>query len=482
MGQITDGVLGNVPDHIEWSIQLLSVLRLHYTEFRRCQRGATAILFAITSVVVMIAMGGTIDYIRLVSIKTKMQSIIDAAVILSARAITVAQTDEAAIEAIAKNYIDKYADTSLTNPSVIVAVNLQARRVNIDMRVDAQTYFNMPLLDRKMNASATAEVIGQMPICVLGLDNSLMGTVTLRQSARLTANGCAVYSNSAQANSITVDFGGRLIAELVCSAGGGYGDIQPALTKDCPPLEDPLAGRAPPSTDVCDHTDKAIGIEKSIMTSELGQALSTTGEVAPELLTSEFETITTDGATLTESGGQTASEGGIVVLSPGVYCGGILIGGNASVELEPGVYVLRDGPLYVTENARLYGRNVGFYFKGDSATLYFDAQTSISLTAPATGTLAGLLFYEDPLAKNGRLFSILSDDARELTGTIYLSGGTLVVDADQPVADQSAYTAIVARRLALYAGPHLVLNTNYHDTDVPVAIETQYNMGVRLVN
>ena len=99
---------------------------------------------------------------------------------------------------------------------------------------------------------------------------------------------------------------------------------------------------------------------------------------------------------------------------------------------------MKDGPLYVAEGARLSGRGVGFFFSGDDATLYFDSSSSISLSAPSDGLLAGLLFFEDPAARDARLFSILSDDARELTGTIYLPGGTLVVDADRPIADQSA--------------------------------------------
>ena len=37
-----------------------------------------------------------------------------------------------------------------------------------------------------------------------------------------------------------------------------------------------------------------------------------------------------------------------------------------------------------------------------------------------------------------------------------------------PIADRSAYTAIVARMMTLYGGPNLVLNTNYDITDVPV--------------
>ena len=55
-----------------------------------------------------------------------------------------------------------------------------------------------------------------------------------------------------------------------------------------------------------------------------------------------------------------------------------------------------------------------------------------------------------------------------LLGTIYLSRGTFKVDANSPVADVSAYTVVIAKKISLFEGPHLVLNTNYSQTDIPV--------------
>ncbi len=67
-----------------------------------------------------------------------------------------------------------------------------------------------------------------------------------------------------------------------------------------------------------------------------------------------------------------------------------------------------------------------------------------------------------------RLHKISSNNARNLLGTIYLSRSILLVDADAPVADASAYTAIITGRLWLQAGPTLTLNANYSKTTVPV--------------
>ena len=176
------------------------------------------------------------------------------------------------------------------------------------------------------------------------------------------------------------------------------------------------------------------------------------------------------------------------ILTPGVYCGGLRITANASVDLQPGVYVIKDGPFIVDGTASLTGEYVGFVMSGAASVFSFDENTEISLGAPKEGPMAGLLFYEqlDPNLKGGAFRSIFttlgdlaalgamrthrirSNNARQLLGTFYLPNSILKVDANGAVADESAYTAIVVRRLWLLEGPNLVLNADYAATDVPV--------------
>ena len=82
--------------------------------------------------------------------------------------------------------------------------------------------------------------------------------------------------------------------------------------------------------------------------------------------------------------------------------------------------------------------------------------------------MAGLLFFEDPNSGPLRIHNIRSAHAYNLTGTIYLPKGNLLVDPTANVAEKSAYTAIIAKRLIVDNGPSLVLNTNYGATKVPV--------------
>jgi hypothetical protein len=186
--------------------------------------------------------------------------------------------------------------------------------------------------------------------------------------------------------------------------------------------------------------------------------------------------------------------GGTQILEPGVYCKGLKITDKAVVTLRPGIYIIKDGPLVVDKGATLEGADVGIYLTGRRSNLVFAAASTINLSAPKDGPLAGILIFDDPsgakapaippyplpiplvgellgaLQPGGppREHKILSDNARLLLGTIYMPQGRLIIDASKPIADKSAYTVMVVRRIDLHAGPNLVLNSDYSATEVPV--------------
>ncbi|MGL5137706.1 MAG: hypothetical protein ACRC7G_08050, partial [Beijerinckiaceae bacterium] len=159
---------------------------------------------------------------------------------------------------------------------------------------------------------------------------------------------------------------------------------------------------------------------------------------------------------------------GTVVLKPGVYCKGLKITKDAKVTLDPGVYIIKDGKLVVDHSASMVGVNVGFFLTGGNAQFEFKKDTTISLTAPKDGALAGLLFFEDRTTAKGSKHAIESNNAHTLLGTVYLPQGYLHIDANAPISNKAAYTIIVAARIEMISGPELVLNANYGATDVPV--------------
>ncbi|MGA9659610.1 MAG: hypothetical protein WBQ60_10980 [Asticcacaulis sp.] len=66
------------------------------------------------------------------------------------------------------------------------------------------------------------------------------------------------------------------------------------------------------------------------------------------------------------------------------------------------------------------------------------------------------------------MFTIASGNVSQLLGTIYIPEANLVIDTPGQVAQDSAWSVIVAKRLTLRKNPVLVINNNYVGSGVPV--------------
>jgi hypothetical protein len=154
-----------------------------------------------------------------------------------------------------------------------------------------------------------------------------------------------------------------------------------------------------------------------------------------------------------------------VVLLPGVHCGNIVAGKNATITLLPGEHYFQKGKLVLNENAVLNGDNVVLVF-GKEADFQFKDSSQIRLSGRRQGAYAG--FVVATTRDNDRTFEISSTAARQLLGTVYVPNATLLVKGKNRVADQSAWTVIVAKAIKLEENPDLVINKNYAGSSVPV--------------
>jgi Flp pilus assembly protein TadG len=390
----------------------------------RDRRGNAVVLFALALPVLLGAVGLAVDYTIMNGDRTKMQSAADAAALNAARELQLAPNGTNDVAATARAYAQATLAKAVPGLRTQVTANvLDSSTVQVAITATYQPAVFRVIAPAPVQLSvlAVARSAGY-PICALGLDSGGAGTIHLEANAQVTAKDCSVYSDSKSTQGLRSVQSAVLTAGMICSVGGKVGsnaNFTPAPLTDCPSLADPLASRAPPPVDGC----KAMGLVIN---------------------------------------GQTTT------LTPGTYCSGLTVTGGANVTLTPGVYVIKDGPLVVDTGSSFRANNAGIYMLGNKTTLLFDSDTSISLTAPTDGPMAGILLFEDRGAQPLRQHQILSNNAPVLLGTIYLPMGRLVIDAQKPIAHMSAYTIIVARRMELYSGPNLVLNANYGVTDVPV--------------
>lgn len=401
-----------------------ALIRQQLERLRNDERGGALILFGVALPALLMGAGVVVDYGILSEHRTAFQAAADASALAAAREFRLANASATTVQSVA----EKFAATSLkaTNHSGTIAASVDLRKMTVTVEINTIARTNiMHMFGTEtvaVGAKATARVLGSASICVIGLEKDKNETIYLEKEAKLEAPECAVYSNSNQAQGLKAMQNSSIRARFICSAGGSYKDkydsFLPSPTLDCPVMADPLASRPPPPIGGCTATDLKV----------------------------------------------TTS----ITLSPGTYCGGIRISKAASVSMNPGVYVFKDGPLDVSGGASLKGVNVGIYLNGVGSVIRFDANTKIDLTAPRDGVLAGILFYEDRTSPINQKHEILSNDAKVLLGTIYLPQNELNIAANKPVAAESAYTIVVARRFTLSAGPTMVLNAKYSSTNIPV--------------
>ena len=395
----------------------------------KSREGNFAVSFALAAPVLLGLAAGGMDMFLVHSQKSAIQNSVDAAALAAVREASLKGWDEKTAKAISEhvvksNYLTHHASKNYYE--VETEVDKTNKQVTVTVKQDHYPYFYSSFFSSpQIVRSATATAAGKTNICAIGLNPSASHTISLNDDALLTAPNCAVYSNSAAVDGMSSIKGASMVADLACSAGG-FGGAARNYNKlpitDCPPMEDPLKLRTPPS--YSSTTCKASALELK------------DDEVVHRL-------------------------------TPGVYCDGLTIKSGTQVILDPGIYVFKDGPLTLAANGTLFGRGIGIYFTGTGSTFSLASGSTVDLEAAKSGSMAGLIFFQDRSSAIGD-FVLRSNNASNLLGTIYLPNGNFIIDTNSKVADASAYTAIVARSIQLQRKPNVVLNTNYESTDVPV--------------
>jgi Flp pilus assembly protein TadG len=389
--------------------------------------GNVALTFALLLPALLAAAGAAFDYSRYHSARTSLQEVADAAAIAGARQFFLNAESSSAAEAVARQTAENAIGAQAADLGAVVGAEADTQLSRVDVKISAKlssTLLSAIVADGfDITVDAAAEARGGgAGTCIIGLDPSARDTLMLNANAKIDGPRCAVYSNSTSNAGLAAFRNARIESGLTCTSGGYAGgamNFSPMPLTDCPPREDPLANRPEPVVGACNHTRKQVDNFKGS-------------------------------------------------LDPGVYCGGLVINGASDVTLNPGIYVIKGGPLEVLRTSKVRGENVGLFFTGKNADLYFQETSDISLSGPLSGVMAGVLIWQQNDPRAAKMFEVRSTKVHTLTGTIYLPNSTFYASVDAPVAQSSAYTAIVARKIALDGNVELVLNDDYGSTSVPV--------------
>jgi hypothetical protein len=132
-----------------------------------------------------------------------------------------------------------------------------------------------------------------------------------------------------------------------------------------------------------------------------------------------------------------------------VYCGGITISNNAIVNVSAGTYVLAGGGLSVTGNGAIKGTGVTFYNTEKPGfaykPIYTQDQANLTLAAPTSGPMAGMLMFQDRSITSTAL-NILGGGGG-LEGALYFPTTKLEWSSQQ--TNTVKYTIIVADTISI---------------------------------
>jgi Flp pilus assembly protein TadG len=130
------------------------------------------------------------------------------------------------------------------------------------------------------------------------------------------------------------------------------------------------------------------------------------------------------------AGGQTQSG---TTLSPGTYASGLAFNGNANYTLNPGVYYV-NGAISMSGTGTVIGNGVTLIStNGISMT----GNGKVTLTAPSTGSTAGLLYGTSSATAS---VSLLGNSANTLNGAVYAPNTNVKVSGDSKSGSSSPTT------------------------------------------
>ncbi len=220
--------------------------------------------------------------------------------------------------------------------------------------------------------------------CVLSLDSSATGAISVSGSATVALNNCSLYDDSSNASALTVGGSANLSALSIgvvgeaSYSGSDVTAIEGILTGQAA-LPDPYGDVAFPPFSGC--TQNKFSVKSTI------------------------------------------------AIDPGVFCNGFTVNAGANLTLNPGIYYLDRGTFSVNGGATISGQGVTLVFTSSTgnnwATASINGSATVNLTAPVSGPTAGIVIFGDRQMPTGTSFKFNGGASQYLGGAIYVPTGAI---------------------------------------------------------
>jgi Flp pilus assembly protein TadG len=364
--------------------------------FLREDRGSVAITMgiALAALMGMAALGTEVSFIQYK--QRQMQAVADAAALSAALAYTKGVPADFKLEAKAiaasGGFVTGAANTVVTINRPPATGAHSANNDAIEVIIEQPQTLKLAGLftSAQFNVGARAVVFkGESGggFCLLSTSLTAKNTVTVNNGAHLNIDECGLAVNSTGKPALTVSGGGRITAKSVSVRGtvtmnnGGVINSAEGVLINQPAVADPYAGVNVTVPAGCNHNNLVLNWGHNNTT-----------------------------------------------MMPGTYCNGLGIGNGIKVTMATGIYYIKSGLFDLGGGAHVTGTGVTIVLTKNTSS-YAQATLgnggTINLTAPKTGTTAGIVFYGDRLAPSSRQINFNGGVNMTLTGALYFPSMTV---------------------------------------------------------
>jgi hypothetical protein len=301
--------------------------------------------------------------------------------------------------------------SGLTGVTPGMWIEAKVTKTNPNLFLYWSGFHSSSVLGQSIAAVTTIQAGG----CIYALSTSASPAVSVTGSSSVTTSGCGVYINSTASNAlnitgssnVTTSGGGKIV--LQCSScynitGSSY--TSPAAPYTVASVGDPLVSLPAPTFSGCLH-DTTNGNTSSTSNYSLGNGNSAT-------------------------------------MGPGVYCGGITVGGAATLTLNAGTYIMNGGGFNIgnsgvvnaTGGVFIYNTATGGHTAGP---VTIGGSAVVNLIAPSSGTYQGIAFFQDHGLTTAA--SISNAGTGNITGTYYFPNAPFSFDGSATGVTTAAFVA-----------------------------------------
>jgi len=350
--------------------------------FRRDASGGAAAMFALSLIPIAGAVGASIDYSKASQLRSRMQQVLDGAVLAGVRE----STTTLKISKATSFFQSQTSNNWGTAPTASFAVDATTGKLTGTAQGASQASFVAIFGQATIAVKVTSAAIASSAtskVCILLVDPSASQSFLVNSGANLNAPNCEIHVRSTANPAAIFNSGTTLNVKKICIKGSNIiknGGANPPAETSCAAISDPFANTMP-----------AVSVGACAFNNQVYNS-------------------------------------GNVTLNPGVYCGWTNFNGSGNLTLNPGLYVIKNGGMTFNSSWTVTGTGVTFYLVDQNATLTFNGNVTTKLSAPTSGTYANILMFE-PGGLSSTNLPINGTRGSRIQGLLYLPSRNVTINS-----------------------------------------------------